>query len=156
MLPLIYHHTLKDSMYLQILSVIICIPYEMRIIGGVGKAICFWDVSLYCIPAFGEWLGCPEGNNTQVRTTAMLNLVFLASPPRWVWQAWTHQLFSLQTGKMGPNVGRTSPQFDVESEVKLGRKGPQEVPSPALVQSRNNWCHDIKWLKMLCKNTVIK
>lgn len=80
-LPLIYHHTFKDSPYLKILSVIICIPYEMRIIGGVGKAgfwgSCLWDVGLHCIPAFGEWLGGPKGNNTQVRAAAVLNLVIL-------------------------------------------------------------------------------
>lgn len=57
---------------------------EMGIIEGIGKAgfwgTCLWDVSLHCLPAFGEWLGDPQGNNTEVRITVVLNLVFLASP----------------------------------------------------------------------------
>lgn len=55
----------------------------MGITGGVGRAgfSDTWDVSLHCIPAFGEWLGGPEGNNTQVRATTVLNLLLVASPP---------------------------------------------------------------------------
>lgn len=79
-LPLI--NTFKDSLYLKIQSVTVCIP-EMGITGGVGRAgfSDTWDVSLHCIPAFGEWLGGPEGNNTQVRATTVLNLLLVASPP---------------------------------------------------------------------------
>lgn len=80
MLSLISHQTLKVSL---LFKNTICIP-EMGIIGGVGKSgfwgTCLWDVSLHCLPAFGEWPGGPQGTNTQVRAVAVLNLASLASP----------------------------------------------------------------------------
>lgn len=39
---------------------------------------------------------------------------------------------------LGSNVGRTSPLFDVESKVKLGRKGPKSYQAVALVQIGKN------------------